>query len=326
MLVLTHEKLGRAYETLKDESERRKYDLIYPSIKGKPASSQHTQGPSSHSVPKPHSAPAGEAAQIVALEKSKQERAARWRTTNMTIESEIFEIKRHIRRFEQEIKGLDSITAAEAAAEAQKNSWTTWFLSPIYKKVEDSDEVKEQKDRARQERRIERDMKERRLNVKIADLKSTEERLDTQKTIFEVANMKDEEMIAQLRTKIWQREYRERREKEEAERIRRAHEMKQQREQWEKREREAAEARRQQQAAERAAQQKRHEEETLRRQKIIDEELRRQREAYATFESAYRTVPQTQTRTTACRHDGWWPKVQGRTECPKCLESWTYLL
>jgi hypothetical protein len=314
-------KLGRAYETLKDEGERRKYDLIYPSIKTKTAPSQHTQGPSSHSVPKPQPGLAGEAAQIAALEKSKQERAEQWRTTSVTFESAIFEIERHIRKLEQEIKGLISIVAAEAAAEAQKNSWMTFFWSPICKKVEDSEEVKEQKDRARQERRIEKDMKERRLDVKKAELESTQQRMRTQKAMFEVANRKDDDMIGQLQTRIRQRENRKRQEMEEAERIKKADEMRQQREQQEKREREAAEARRQQRAAEQAAQQKRREEESRRQQKIIDEQLKTQRE-----QSARRSVPRTQARTAACSHDGWWPKVQGRTACPTCHESWTYLL
>ena len=34
---------------------------------------------------------------------------------------------------------------------AQENSWVTWLLSPLYKKVEDSEEEKERKDRGRQE-------------------------------------------------------------------------------------------------------------------------------------------------------------------------------
>lgn len=53
------------------------------------------------------------------------------------LDSSIFELKREVRRLEQEITNLESIVAAEAAEEAQKNSWGTWLLSPIYKKVEE---------------------------------------------------------------------------------------------------------------------------------------------------------------------------------------------
>lgn len=70
------------------------------------------------------------------------------------------ELQRNIRQLKQEIKNLDSIVAAKAAIEAQKNSWGTWLLPTVYKKAEDSEEEKARKDRERQERRIEKDMKE----------------------------------------------------------------------------------------------------------------------------------------------------------------------
>lgn len=88
---------------------------------------------------------------------------------------------------------------------------------------------------------------------------------------------------------------------------------KQQQEQREKQQREAAEALRKQQAEKRAAEQKRQE-----------EAARKYREQYV-----HVNLPKGSTRqayTSTCRHDGWWPKIQGRTACPKCDEIWTYLL
>lgn len=85
-------------------------------------------------------------------------------------ESLIFELQRDIHRLEQAIDDLNSIVAAEAAEVANKNSWGTWLLLPIYKKAEDSEEEKARKDRKKQERRIEKDMKERRLALKKGDL------------------------------------------------------------------------------------------------------------------------------------------------------------
>jgi hypothetical protein len=245
----------------------------------------------------------------------------------MTFESSIFEIKREIRRLEQDIKGLDSILAAEVAAEAQKNSWSTWLLSPIYKKAEDSDEEKARKDRARQERRIEKDMKERRLDANKSRLKTTETLMRTLKAEIDAADSRDEVMIQNIQHKIWMREYRERQEKEQAEkaeRDRKAQQMRQQQEQQRKKEREAAEVLRQEQAAKRAAEQKRYEDENRKWQEIIEEQARKRWE-HSTFSTfAERSGPQT--RTATCQHDGWWPKVQGRTVCPECYESWTYLL
>jgi hypothetical protein len=317
-------KLGRAYETLKDESKRRDYDLIYPLITRSHPSPRTTQTPRPPPASTPQSGALSEAAQIVALEKSKQERVARWRTKKNAFDSSIFELQRDIRRLEQEIKNLDSIVAAEAAENAQKNSWGTWLLSPIYKRAEDSEEEKARKDRKRQERRIEKDMKERRLDLKKADLKKEESLSRQAKEEVDAADLVDNGKIRVLKGRIWARETREREERERAERETRARIWKQQQEQWEKLEREASEALRKQEAEERAAEQRRQEEQARMWQKIIDDNTKNGREQFAhvfTAEGSPR-----QASTSACRHDGWWPKVQGRTACPECHEIWTYLL
>ena len=232
-------------------------------------------------------------------------------------------MKRGIRRMEQEIANLNSILAAEAAEEAQKNSWTTWLLSPLHKKAVESDEEKARKDRARQERRIEKDMKERRLFDKKSFLKDTEDSMMKSKDVFLAADQRDNALICSLKYKIQAIGNRQR-QREKAERDRVAEQMRRQREDREKREREAAELRRQQQAAQQAAEQRRREEE----QKRFDEMFRdiyTQAPTSATSSNS-RERYASNTGTTTCRHDGWWPKVQGRTTCPTCYESWTYLL
>ncbi|KAF2027087.1 hypothetical protein EK21DRAFT_91855 [Setomelanomma holmii] len=147
--------LQRAYETLQDESKRREYDLVYPSIKRQTfPKTAHTSRPAPTAAARADIA--SEAAQIATLRKSKEERATRWKTRKNVYDSAIYELQRGIRRLQQEIKNLDSILAPEAAPEAQKNSWTTSLMSPLYKKPEESEEDKARKDREKQERRIER--------------------------------------------------------------------------------------------------------------------------------------------------------------------------
>ena len=232
---------------------------------------------------------------------------------------------------EQEIRNLDSIAAAEAAKEAQKNSWTTWLLSPLVKKAEETEEETARKDRRRQERKIEKDMKERRLVLKKADLQKEEDRSRNAKEEFNAADLEDDRKIRVIQARISYRETRERlerekaeREREQAERERVAKLWKQAQEQREKQKREAAEALRKQQAEERAAEQKRQEEETRKWQKLVNDQTRRFQEQYAHLNQPEESTRQASTST--CRHDGWWPKVQGRTACPECHEVWTYLL
>ncbi|KAH9208348.1 DnaJ domain-containing protein, partial [Leptodontidium sp. 2 PMI_412] len=322
--------LGRAYSTLKDESKRRDYDLIYPSITRSRPSPQTTQTPRPPPASTPQSEALSEAAQIAALQKSKQERGARWWTKRNAFNSSILELQRNIRRLEQEIKNLDSIIAAEAAREAQKNSWGNWLLSPIYKKAEDSEEEKARKDRERQERKIEKDMKERRLWLKKADLKEEESLLRKAKEEVDAADLVEDGKIRVIQDRIRARETWERQERERVERERIAKSWKQQQEQREKREREAAEAFRKQQAEERAAAQERQEEHARKWQKILADEAQKRREQDAHFNRPeYLFTAEGSTRqasTSTCQHNGWWSKVQGRTACPECNDIWTYLL
>lgn len=310
-------KLGLAYETLKDGSKRRAYDFIYPSISQKQPSSSNTQTPQSQQDIR------SEAAQIAALQKSKQERAARWWTRKTAFDSRIFEVQRAIRPLQQEIRNINSILAAVSAAEAQKNSWTTWLLSPIYKKAEESEETKERKGRETQEKRIERDMKQRRLEAKYADLKKEEASLKTAKYEVDAANREDDHRIQVIQAGIYLRAERERQARERVERDRLEKIRKQQQELREQREREAEAALMRLQAAARAAAQKQQEDETRRYQEILENASYARCSAYSSFAGAstYQSFA-----STSCTHDGWWPKQQGRTACPECSEVWTYLL
>lgn len=365
-LLKSNLKLGRAYETLKDESKRRAYDLIYPSLRRERPSphSAHTSRPSPATTSQPKTL--NEAAQIAALQKLKQERSTRWQVQKSTYDLSIFELKRSIRQLEQEIKNLDDISDAEAALEAQKNSWSTWLLSPIYKKPEDTAEEKERKNRKRQERRIEKDIKERRLVSKQVDMKKAEILLSKAKEEFDAANRSDEEKIRVIQARKQTREIWEKLEKENAERERKAKIWKEQEEQRQKQEREMAEKLRRQreeerrqtaeklrrrQEEERAAEQAKwdeqrrklreffenadkewEEEERAAEQERQEEELRRTEETRRTEGARFlqemiaSEARKKQERKSTCRHDRWWPKIVGRKACPECHDVWTYLL
>lgn len=307
---------------MKDESSRRAYDLTYPYLIRRPHFPPSTQTPCPPSASTSQPGGLNEAAKIAALQKSKEERGARWRIKKNAFDTSMFQLQRGIWQVEREVKRLNIIIDAEAATEAQKNSWTAWLMSPIFKKAEDTEEEKARKDRWRQESRIEKDMKERRLALKKADLKREQSLLEKAKEEIDAADLADERKIQMLQAKIrareaWERQEREKveREREKAERERMAKIRKQQQAQREQQEKEAAEALRKKLAEQRAAEQKRQEEATRKWQEIINNET-----------GKYEGSTQHQTYASTCRHDGWWPKVQGRTACPKCYEIWTYLL
>lgn len=311
--------LGEAYETLKDEDKRREYDLIYPSISGTRGATRATPSQSAHTSRAQQEA--SDEAQIATLLKSKQERADRLNAKKRVLEPSIFELQRSIRQLQNQIASLDSIRAAELAEDAYRKSWTAWVLSPLYKKAEENEEEKSRKARARQERMIEKDMKERRLMIAEESMK--EEKGKLQKAIDEVVapDRRDDQKIQMIRERIAAvkaREARERAEKAQKEWMdRRAKEEEMRRkEMMERMEKERAER-------ERIEKARREENERLQRERAAE-----QRRRTAEFVNQYEDNNRY-TSTAACIHDGWWPKVQGRTArtaCPRCGELWTYLL
>jgi hypothetical protein len=121
---------------------------------------------------------------------------------------------------EHDIGALASIAAAEVAVEARKNSWSTWLLSPLYTQVKESEDEKGRKDRARQERKIEKDLKERRLCLHQAQLLQREYQLKEAEKAFVAANLGNDQTIAAIAAKGRNREIRERLEREKMERER----------------------------------------------------------------------------------------------------------
>lgn len=208
---------------MNDENKRRAYDLIYPSLqrsKAEPETSQ-TQAPRPPPTSAPRKEANNEAAQIAALRKAKEDRNAKWRITKNALEPSIFELQRSIRILEQEIKNLASIEAAERATEASKNSWGTWILSPLYKKVEESEEEKARKDIERQERRIQKDWKERRLGHQKSELLKKEDQMKEAKNKVDAENLRNDQSIEAIEARKRSREEQERRlkEREEQERM-----------------------------------------------------------------------------------------------------------
>ena len=72
------------------------------------------------------------------------------------------------------------------------------MLSLIYKKVEDNEKKKARKARGTQKRRIEKDIKERRLDLKKAGLKKEKSLLRKAKKEMDAANLVDTRKIREI--------------------------------------------------------------------------------------------------------------------------------
>ncbi|ATZ46733.1 hypothetical protein BCIN_02g01040 [Botrytis cinerea B05.10] len=347
--------LGKAYETLKDESKRRVYDIKYPSIKKGGTMPQSNSKPQYKPEPRTSASASSkltDAAQIAALRKAKQERAARWSTKKNAFESVISRLQKDIQSLKQSIELLKKNDAIEDVEEAWRNGWGAWLLSPVIKRAVVSEDEKERKDRSRQERKIEMNLKERRIEAKSTELDKEKALLLTAQREVELADQVDDGKIRMIEEKIKAEEqrqaderarvYRERmaeaRKKEQEERDRKAaedmrkreEELRTYQEEMMKRKAElqaAIEKSRKEEAKRRAAAQK-HQEERDRQWKndIDDKNKWNSRYDFSGHDDDFFASGETLHEPLNCRHGGWWSKIEGRDNCPRCYESWTYLL
>jgi hypothetical protein len=114
-----------------------------------------------------------------------------------------------IELLEHEIGILTSIEAAEAAVEARDRSWTMWLLSSWYKKLERSEDDKAHDNRARQERRMRRNLQERFLEMKKSALEQQRASFENGKKDYELADSVDDRKIDVIRDRASERRCRE---------------------------------------------------------------------------------------------------------------------
>ncbi|TGO38201.1 hypothetical protein BHYA_0080g00490 [Botrytis hyacinthi] len=347
--------LGKAYETLKDESKRCVYDIQYSSIKKSGTVPQSNSTPQYKPEPRASASASSQLTdetQIAALQKAKRERAARWSIKKNAFESVIARLQKDIQSLKQSIELLKKNDAIEDVEQAWKDGWGAWLLSPLIKREVVSEDEKERKDRSRQERKIEMNLKERRIEAKSAELDKEKGLLRTAQREMELADQVDDGKLRIIEDKMKAREqrqaderariYRERmaeaRKAEQKERDRKAaEELRKREEEWKKQheervrweaERQAAlEKSRKEEAEQRAAAQKRREEQDRQWKNAFDDRNKwNNHYNLSGHDDDFFAARDNLHEPLDCRHGGWWSKIQGRDDCPRCYESWTYLL
>lgn len=346
LAILKHPQLNEAYETLKDDEKRRTYNAIYSSIKKikqETAASQNSQH--DHSTSSSVGETQSHKAAIKTLQRNKTERTERWSKTRKIYNDAIFELNRDIRNIQSAFSSLEDVEKAILKEEADKKSWTTWLISPLYSKRVDTQEEKEQKERERIERLHTKHFKQRKLQAKQSELKGYEDLQREKLRELEIANRKDEMSISALQELIRAQQIREQREKERLEREAQEKTWREWRAEQVKDQARQKEERRRQETKAREAQAKRAKElederrrQQMREQLARDNEIKRyeevvKREALyakkaAEFaESRRRARADQSTRVANCSHDGWWNKVIVHSACDTCSTSgFGYLL
>lgn len=116
-----YQKLGRAYETIKDPEKRRIYDIRWESIRNK----QRTQQEAAEAERKRAAQEAQETADKQKEETTRQDRLRHLELYRSRYDGDIFEANRVVRRLVADLKRLQDQDDEELRKEKERNSWWT---------------------------------------------------------------------------------------------------------------------------------------------------------------------------------------------------------
>lgn len=333
-------KLARAYETISDPEARRIYDIKWVGIRYRKNAQKEAEK---------RQADATKTEQKRAAEekmKSQKEQAAmlgkvrQLEVVKADYDSKLFELKRVIRKLAADLKRLQEEEDEALRKERERNGWWAYFTSAISKQAEETAEEKRQRAIDRLQRLHTKSIKENELIRQEAESHSLKDRLQDVNSKIAAAKQKGED-AARAEEAIRQERLRNERE---AKRRAEAQEREKQAA-WEavlaRRRKEAAaalaakQAREAQEAYEAQEQQRRAQaakrareiQEAYEAAKEAQEAQKREQRARAAREAAQRARNSARESATArasaskkgtCRHDAFWPKVQGAQLCDKC--------
>ena len=313
--------LQNAYETISDPTKRRAYDIRWPSIRDSLRAQQESEKRQNEAA----EAEKKRAAEV-RVKKQKEDNAreerlrvleqSRWR-----YDGEIFELSRVIRKLAADLTRLKEQDDEDVRKEKERNGWWALFTSPIYGRVKETDEQKQERDLNRNNRIASKRIKGSELAEKTARLQKLQDALQdvNAKIAAEKKQREDEkrreENEAMARKMKMAQEARDREIREQRELM-----AKKRREAMERaaKEAEAREARMAQERARAAAEAA----ERRRREAEEEAEIRQRAQEVLAAMKARRTRnhssgPSTRGKST-CRHEGWWPKREGRQLCGTC--------
>lgn len=321
-------KLQNAYDTISDPEKRRVYDVRWASIRDSLRAQQESERRQAEAAETERKRATEERAKNQREEAARQERLRPLELLKFKYDSDIFEINRVVRKLNRDLKRLQDQDDEDLRKERERNSWWAYLASPIYGKVKDTDEQKQKRETERLHRHASKSIKVSELHTKEAKLQGLQDALKGVNSQIAAEKMRAEDKArAQARETILrmeqersraQQEIRERWAKNQKDFAERA--AKQAREAQVAREaREAQEAQERVRQAAAAQQRKREAEERAKVMRAAEEAAQRARNdrskpttpLYSSFRSSGSTK-------SDCRHDRFWPRVEGRHFCSNC--------
>ena len=231
------------------------------------------------------------------------------------LDTDIFELSRVIRRLNADLQRIHDEDEEDLREEKQRNSWWTYF---IHGKVPETEEQIQMRDTTRLHRRASKTIKESQLSEEKGRLQRLQSALQNTECKITI----ERQRVQEEKRKV-EEEARARRAKMEQEaRTRAAQEMlermaRERKENADRAARAAAEAR-EAQAAREAQERARMVAAAERRRKEAEERVRAMRAAEEAVRKARKTDRSEAATRSACRHDRFWPKIEGRQTCGHC--------
>ncbi len=319
-----YQKLGRAYETIKDPEKRRIYDIRWEFIRNK----QRTQQEAAEAERKRAAQEAQETADKKKEETTRQDRLRHLELYRSRYDGDIFEANRVVRRLVADLKRLQDQDDEELRKERERNSWWTYMTSPIYSKPKETEIEKQERENKRLQRLASRSIKENELNQRKAKLQSLQDALQDVSSKIAAVKKKEEDE-ARVQAAKWQERLRK---EQEAKRLQEEEEMREARTRWAKmQEDRAAQAAKEaheaaQERVRKATDERRkaEAEERARAARVAEAARKAQDQRHSTFQPetpsyrASRASRASASNETTCRHDKFWTKIEGSHLCSNC--------
>ena len=293
-------KLQNAYEIISNPEKRRAYDTQWADIRDRLRAQQESDRRQAEAAETEKTRATEESAKRQKENSARQERLRLLEVFKSRYDSDIFEVSRVIRKLIVDLKRLQDQDDEDLRKERERNSWWAYLASPIYGKVNETQEQKQARETKRLHRIASKSIKGSELRENEAKLQRLQDALQNVNSKIAVEKKKgeDEAWIQMMEKKL--------RMEQEA-RNRAQQEM---REKW---------AKIQKEQAERAAKEAREAREAQEAQERVRKAAEERAQAMRAAEEATRKAKKASGSTkSTCRHDKFWPKVEGRQLCSNC--------
>lgn len=313
-------KLQNAYDTISDPTKRRAYDVKWAGIRDKVQAQQEVDRRQAEAAETERRRVAEERAKKQKEDELRQESLRIWGLSKSRYDNDIFELGRAMRKLTADLKRLQDQDDEDARKERERNGWLAYLTRPIYGGADETEEQKQERENERLHRLASKSIKGSELREKEAKLRTLQMALQNVNSNIAAVKKKAEDERVRLdneararRLKVEQ-EARDRAMQEMRERMAKA--QKERAEQAAKEAREAQAAREARESQERArmaaatAERRRREEERAQAMREAENATRRARETRNAWSGS--------ARKSGCRHDKFWPKIEGTQLCSQC--------